>query len=144
MEFGAAQRDMVAANYRGAPGVLVSGIVWLIAAGVWASAGFKLRFAALFVGGMLIMPLSLVIARALNAPKLATANPLTRLALESTFLLFAGILIAYSLLGRCAAVRVFGYGRNHRRAVFQLSDALRRTRCIGCSQRRLSPPEHSV
>ena len=98
MELTVAQRDIAAAYYRGAPGALVSGLVWLIAGTVWANVGLRPGFTTLFFGGMLIMPLSLVVARALKAPSLAKGNPLTRLALEGTFFLFAGLLIAYCLL----------------------------------------------
>ena len=99
MEFETAQRDMSAAYAGGAPGVLVSGLVWLVAGFVWLRFETGTAFAALFVGGMLIMPLSVLVARGLlgtNRPM--PGNPLERLALESTFFLFAGILIAYALL----------------------------------------------
>lgn len=90
---------MAAAHVRGAPGVLVSGVVWLVAGGVWASQGVVAGFSGLFVGGILIFPLSLLISRLFfRAPKTSPGNPLERLALESTFMLFAGILFAYCFL----------------------------------------------
>ncbi|GGI83552.1 hypothetical protein GCM10007973_20060 [Polymorphobacter multimanifer] len=100
MDLNAAQQDMRAAFVRGAPGVLVSGLVWLASGLVWLRAGVDMAFAVLFFGGMAIVPLSLLIARTgFRAPKLAKGNPLERLGLESTFILFAGIFIAYGLLG---------------------------------------------
>ncbi|HEX8443842.1 MAG TPA: hypothetical protein VF631_09370 [Allosphingosinicella sp.] len=99
MEFSAAQRDMVGAAIGGAPGVLVSGLVWLAAGVVWLRWDVAFAFGALFIGGMLIVPASLAIARLVfNAPKVSPGNPLERLGLESTFVLFGGILLAYIML----------------------------------------------
>lgn len=106
MDFKTAQDDLSAAYVGGAPGVLVSGLVWFVAGGVWLYAGLRPGFFALFFGGMAIVPLGLAIARALRAPKVDPGNPLQRLGLESTFILFAGILIAYGLL-RAAPALVF-------------------------------------
>ncbi len=104
MDMIAAQQDMRTAYVRGAPGVLVSGLVWLAAGLVWLNTGVPMGFAVLFVGGMAIVPVSLLIARAgLRAPKPAKGNPLERLGLESTLFLFAGIFIAYGLLGTLPA-----------------------------------------
>lgn len=101
MDMATAQKEMRAAYADGAPGVLVSGMVWLIAGYVWASKGIAPGFLALFVGGMAIFPVSTLLARTvLKAPKTAADNPLNRLALESTFVLMAGILIGYVLLIR--------------------------------------------
>lgn len=99
MDLKTAQNDMANAYVNGAPGVAVSGLAWIVAGLVWMRAGIQTGFTALFIGGMLIVPLSLVAARLLfRAPKPAKDNPLERLALESTFTLFAGIVIAYGLL----------------------------------------------
>lgn len=99
MDIATAQLDMSAAHGRGAPGVLVSGVVWLVAGWLWARSGVESGFAALFVGGILIFPASLVVSRlVLRAPPAAKGNPLERLALESTFTLFAGILLGWCFL----------------------------------------------
>lgn len=99
MQMAAAQKDMAAAHVRGAPGVLVSGLVWLLAGGVWARYGLSAGFTALFVGGILIFPASLFISRLVfRAPKASQGNPLERLALESTFVLFAGLFLAWCCL----------------------------------------------
>ncbi len=101
MDITSAQRDMRTSYAGGAPGVLVSGLVWLAAGIVWASMDVEQGFVALFIGGMAIFPVSTLIARtAFRAPKTAADNPLNRLALESTFVLMAGILIGYVLLIR--------------------------------------------
>jgi hypothetical protein len=99
MDIAAAQRDMAIAYVGGAPGVFVSGAAWLIAAIVEQSHGIHAAFAVLFVGGMLIVPVSLLIARILfGTSKVSAGNPFERLGLESTMVLFAGILIGYAML----------------------------------------------
>ncbi|PZN92223.1 MAG: hypothetical protein DCF31_17095 [Alphaproteobacteria bacterium] len=99
MEIEAAQRDLGRAYVGGAPGVLASGVVWLVAGLVLASRGVNSAFLALFFGGMLIQPAAMAISRlGFRAGPVTRGNPLERLALETTVLLFAGILIAWVLL----------------------------------------------
>ena len=99
MEFNAAQREMSQAHVGGAPGILVSGLAWLCAGIVWSQRGTVTAFAALFVGGMLIVPVSLLMCRLLfRAPKPSPANPLERLGLETAFFLFGGLAIGYAAL----------------------------------------------
>lgn len=99
MQIADAQQDMATAHVRGAPGVFVSGLVWLIAGVLWERYGVATGFIALFVGGTLIFPGSLLVSRVFfKAPKALPGNPLERLALESTFILFAGIFLAYCFL----------------------------------------------
>lgn len=105
MEFEVAQRELCRAYVGGAPGVFVSGIVWLVAGLIWLRSGVGPAFAALFVGGMLIVPVSLLLERSVfGAPKVSPGNPLERLGLESSFVLFAGILIGYALLRTAPAL----------------------------------------
>lgn len=107
MDIAAAQQDMRKAYAEGAPGVLVSGLVWIIAGYVWATAGVERGFVALFLGGLAIFPLSTLIARKMmGAPKIGEANALNRLGLECTFVLMAGILIGYVLLVRQPALAI--------------------------------------
>lgn len=97
----AAQHDLARAYAGGAPGVLVSGLVWLIAGAIWQLHGTMAAFAALFVGGMAIHPLAVVIERtAFKAPKPTMGKPLETLAIEATIPLFGGVLIAWVLLVR--------------------------------------------
>ena len=99
MQIANAQQDLSQAYVRGAPGVFVSGIVWLVAGGLWQTQGLVTGFTALFVGGILIFPVSTLVCRVVfRAPKAASGNPLERLALESTFVLFAGIFLAWCML----------------------------------------------
>jgi hypothetical protein len=99
MELKAAQRDMTAAYVGGAPGIMVSGLAWLSAGVAWLRSDTATAFAVLFVGGMLIVPLALLICRMLfKAPKVMPGNPLERLGLETTFALFGGLAIAFAAL----------------------------------------------
>ena len=99
MKIAMAQRDISAAYVGGAPGVFVSGVVWLIAGVVKQSESATVAFAVLFFGGMLIVPASLLIARKVfGAVTVSTENPFQRLGFEGTIMLFAGIIIAYALL----------------------------------------------
>lgn len=105
-----AQRDLSQAYAGGAPGVLVSGLVWLVAGVVWQSHGTMAAFAALFFGGMAIHPLGVLIERiAFRAPKATIGKPLETLAIEATIPLFVGVLIAWVLLVRAPdlAIPVF-------------------------------------
>jgi hypothetical protein len=106
----AAQHDLSRAYAGGAPGVLVSGLVWLIAGAVWQLHGTMAAFAALFFGGMAIHPVGVLIERiAFKAPKATIGKPLERLAIEATIPLFVGVLIAWVLLARAPdlAIPVF-------------------------------------
>ncbi|MDR6833798.1 MULTISPECIES: DUF7010 family protein [unclassified Sphingopyxis] len=105
-----AQRDLAQAYAGGGPGVLVSGLVWLIAGAVWQLHGVNAAFAALFFGGMAIHPLGVLIERlAFRAPKATVGKPLETLAIEATIPLFVGVMIAWVLLVRAPdlAIPVF-------------------------------------
>lgn len=99
MDLRTAQNAMRIAHVSGAPGVLVSGVVWVVAGLILSRSDVTHAFTVLFFGGMAIVPVALFIARVMmRAPKPVGKNPLDRLGLESTFSLFAGLLIAYALL----------------------------------------------
>jgi len=99
MQIATAQQDLSKSYVRGAPGVFVSGITWLVAGGVGQAYDLATGFTALFVGGILIFPVSTLLCRVIfRAPKASPGNPLERLALESTFILFAGIFLAWCFL----------------------------------------------
>ena len=92
-----AQADMRDAYVAGGPGVLVSGIVWLAAgAAVSTSHSPVAGLLTLFVGGMLIHPASIMISKLLGRRGAhERGNPLARLALESTFMMFCGLALAF-------------------------------------------------
>ena len=82
----------------GAPGVLVSGLVWLAAALVAILVSGDSAVLAFLVGGALIHPLSGVVEKLLGRSGAHTpGNPLARLAGESTVSLLAGLAIAYGV-----------------------------------------------
>lgn len=89
-----AQRDIRRAYVGGGPGAIISGAVWLVAAGVAVLYGVGAGFAALFFGGMLIFPLGLLVVRGLlKREGEAKGNRLTPIALESTIAM-AGLFFA--------------------------------------------------
>ncbi len=105
-----AQQDLARAYAGGAPGMVVSGLVWVIAGAVWQLYGTMAAFAALFIGGMAIHPLGTLIERiAFRGPKATIGKPLEALAIEATVPLFTGVLIAWVLLVRAPdlAIPVF-------------------------------------
>lgn len=65
MNLDANQRNIAAAHAGGAPGVFVSGAAWFTAGLVGLWQGPHAAFAVLFLGGMLIVPGSLLIERVL-------------------------------------------------------------------------------
>lgn len=98
LSFQDAQSDMRQAYLSGAPGVLVSGLVWLVAAAVAGGHSERAAVLALLVGGAFIHPLAVLLTRALGGSgRHAAGNPLARLAGEGTFWLLAGCAVAYGL-----------------------------------------------
>lgn len=96
MTFDEAQKDMNHAYFGGAAGVLASGVVWSIAGIIAFFYTNQASMLALFFGGMFIHPLGMLIAKALKRPgNHCPENPLGKLALEGTFLLFVGLFIAF-------------------------------------------------
>ena len=96
MKFTAAQEDMNYAYLGGATGVLVSGVVWCIAGLVALMYSNLSSMLTLFFGGMLIFPLAMLLAKALKRPGTHNPNnPLGKLALESTVILFVGLFLAF-------------------------------------------------
>lgn len=99
MTFIESQEDMRKSYFGGGPGAFVSGFVWMTA-GITALISTKqISVLVFFFGGMLIHPMGIMLSKALNrSGKHKKGNPLSPLALESTFLLFIGLFIAYQAL----------------------------------------------
>ena len=99
MTYTEAQEDMRKSYFSGGPGAFASGIVWL-SAGISALVSTEqISVLIFFFGGMLIHPIGVMLSKALNrSGKHKNGNPLSSLALESTFLLFIGLFIAYFVL----------------------------------------------
>jgi hypothetical protein len=98
MDFADAQRDMRHGYHAGAPGLLVSGLVWL-AAGLVAQGGWPDRARwTLLLGGTLIFPASVLLTKALGRPgRHARGNPLGTLAMEGTAMLVLGMPVALAV-----------------------------------------------
>lgn len=80
----------------GAPGVLASSLAWFAAAFTAWRISPEQSVWVLFIGGMLIYPAGLLIAKILGASAAASkTNPLTPLAMATTFWMIFSLPIAY-------------------------------------------------
>ena len=94
-----AQRDLGRAYVGGGPGVVISALIWFVAAFVQHGQGTGTAFAVLFFGGMFIFPLSKLIARfGFRRENESRENPLGMTALESTVAMIGGLLAAWLFL----------------------------------------------
>jgi len=98
MDIEEAQNDMRDAYLGGGSGVLISGLVWIIA-GIFAIySSQQSSFILFFIGGMFIHPLGIVVDKLLKRRgKHSKGNPMGHLAIESTVILFVGLYLVYSL-----------------------------------------------
>ena len=82
----------------GAPGVLVSGLVWAVACGVAAWVSPERAVWALFIGGMFIHPLAVLLVRLLGrSGRHAAGNPLAVLAMATTVWMIMMLPLAYAI-----------------------------------------------
>lgn len=96
MNFNTAQHEMRRAYANGGIGVLVSGIVWVIAGLVAQNISFQFGMATLFFGGMAIHPVAVLIERVtFKREKVAAPNPMKMLALQTTPILFVGLFAGF-------------------------------------------------
>lgn len=79
----------------GIPGISVSGVVWLTAGLVCLLVSETAAIATFFVGGMLIFPVASLICQKGLGRTPAKGNPLGILGLETTSVLFVGLVLAY-------------------------------------------------
>ena len=92
------QLQMRLAYYGGAPGILVSGLVWVIAALVCYRLGINKAVWTLLIGGALIHPIGTIVTKALGrSAKTDKGNALTQLAMASTIWLILCCAMAYGL-----------------------------------------------
>jgi hypothetical protein len=93
-----AQREMRFAHYGGAPGMLTSAAVWLIAGIVSIVMSPDRAVWALFIGGVLIYPISVLLTKAIGrSGKHNANNPLGSLALATTFWMILALPLAYGV-----------------------------------------------
>jgi hypothetical protein len=81
----------------GAPGILVSGLVWLAAALVCHVVTVDRAVWTLLIGGALIHPISVVLTKATGRPGAVKGNALNQLAMASTIWLILCCAMAYGL-----------------------------------------------
>ena len=105
MRISEAHADLRRAYLDAGPGTIISGLVWAVAAPVQARSGVGPGFVALFFGGMLIFPLSLLVNRALfKRAAESPDNPFGKLVLESTIAMIAAFLPAWLFLEHAPAL----------------------------------------
>ncbi len=93
-----AQADMRSAYFGGAAGVLASSIAWLCAAIATTQTSAQRAVWVLFIGGMLIHPVGVLIAKLLGrSGNHSKGNPLGPLAWASTFWLIFSLPLAYAV-----------------------------------------------
>ncbi|RDZ28635.1 hypothetical protein DX914_05785 [Lysobacter silvisoli] len=86
------------AYYGGAPGALVSGLVWIAAAAVCHARGVEPAVWTLLIGGALIHPLGMAVAKLAGRPaSTGKDNALNALAMASTVWLIVCCAMAYGL-----------------------------------------------
>lgn len=96
MDFIQSQKNMVESYVGGATGALASGLIWCIAGVVGIYLQPMHSMITLFIGGMLIFPLSMLLSKLFgHSGKHASDNVLGKLAVESLGILFAGLFIAF-------------------------------------------------
>lgn len=96
MDFVDSQKDMRRAYLSGSTGVLVSGLVWLIAATVSLLHSDTASMLTLFLGGTLIFPISVQLSKLLGAKSThSNQNVLKHLAIENLGVLFGGLFISF-------------------------------------------------
>jgi hypothetical protein len=94
----AAQQDMRTSYLGGAPGMFVSGTVWAIAGFVCLWRSPQDAVWALYAGGVLIHPLSILLTRILGrSGRHATGNPLGMLAFATTVWMILSLFIVYGI-----------------------------------------------
>lgn len=92
------QREMRFAYFGGAPGVLTSAVAWLVAGVVSVRLSSDRAIWALFIGGMLIHPVSLLLTKALGRPaKNSSKNPFAALAIATTVWMILMLPLAYGV-----------------------------------------------
>ncbi|MCZ8322745.1 MAG: DUF7010 family protein [Novosphingobium sp.] len=100
----AAQADLRKAHLNGAPGVLVSGLVWLASGLTWHLVGPGEAFIFLFFGGVAIAPVAALLTRFLfKAPPATIGKPLEKIALVTVPIILAGFYFAWRWFGMKSA-----------------------------------------
>ncbi|MGO1851892.1 MAG: DUF7010 family protein [Microbacteriaceae bacterium] len=98
MDVEAAQRDVRRVYRGGFSGPLVSALIWAAASAAYQWGSAAVAMAVLFIGGMLIFPLSSLVLKAMKGPAfLPKGHPSIALAMQSAFTVPLGLLVAIAL-----------------------------------------------
>lgn len=98
LTIASAQQDMRDAYLGGAPGMFVSGCVWAVAGVVCLWRTPQAAVWALYAGGVLIHPLSVLLVRALGrSGRHAAGNPLGMLAFATTIWMILMLFVVYGI-----------------------------------------------
>lgn len=98
MNFIYAQKDMQKAYFGGGPAVFISGLVWIFSGILSESVSSLAGMLTLFFGAGMIFPLSMVLSKTFKRSGThSRENPLGKLSIETTIMLFAGMFIAFAV-----------------------------------------------
>jgi hypothetical protein len=98
MDISEAQADVRRVYRAGFPGPAVSAVVWAVANAVFVWGSATTGMVVLFVGGMLIFPLTTLVLKVMGGPaSLPKGHPSTSLAMQSAFTVPFGLLVALVL-----------------------------------------------
>ena len=98
MEVNAAQHDVRRVYRGGFSGPLVSALIWAAASCAYQWGSIAAAMTVLFIGGMLIFPLSTVVLKIMGGPAfLPKGHPSIALAMQSAFTVPLGLLVAIAL-----------------------------------------------
>ncbi|MEM7114516.1 MAG: hypothetical protein AAF614_18920 [Chloroflexota bacterium] len=99
MNLKTSQAEFRRAYLNGGVGAIISGIVWIIASLTQTLASIGTGFAVLFLGGMLIFPLTVAFLRAFTNRSLPSEeNPGGRMVIETLFPMIAMFFAAWLIL----------------------------------------------
>lgn len=98
MDVQQAQQDVRRIYRGGFSGPLVSALIWAAAATTFQWGDSEIAMAVLFLGGVLIMPLSTLVLKLMGGPaSLPQGHPSISLAIQSAFTVPLGLLVAIAL-----------------------------------------------
>lgn len=100
MDIAAAQRDVRTVYTGGFHGQLVSGTLWLLAAGTSVVVSHTAGILVLLVGGVAILPITRLLLQANGGPaSLPKGHPMAPLAMQIAFTVPLGLLVAVAAAG---------------------------------------------
>ncbi|PPF62202.1 hypothetical protein C5E11_11670 [Clavibacter michiganensis] len=98
MNVSQAQADVRRVYRAGFPGPLISAVIWAVANAVFIWVSPSAAMVVLFVGGMLIFPLTTLVLKLMGGPAtLPKGHPSVALAMQSAFTVPFGLLVAIVL-----------------------------------------------